>query len=266
MLCNFFRTARGKTEKMERKDFYRLMAGTGETDYEIYLRTSELLACQSPYENLCNGDELQFQVVHQVEELLMKLAAFTLLDVDDFIRKRETFRVLTLFKRVYRIQEAMIGIFDLLNTMSPREYQEIRTKLGGGSGLGSPGFKALSQMAGPLWESYVAAYLDAGGTTLEAVYGSAYTHSDAYVVAEALADYDAMMNRFRSHHLQHIERSIGLRSKSLKGRPVELLKSGLSHRFFPELWEVRNRMTNAWAARYGEVREPLSRAEEPGKP
>ena len=77
------------------------------------------------------------------------------------------------------------------------------------------------------------------------------------MVAEALADYDELFQRFRYHHLQHIQRSIGLGSKSLKGRPVQLLEKGLAHRSFPELWEIRNKMTDRWASDYGEVRDPL---------
>jgi hypothetical protein len=38
------------------------------------ISTRALLACQKPFDQFCNRDELQFQVVHQVEELWMKLA------------------------------------------------------------------------------------------------------------------------------------------------------------------------------------------------
>jgi len=77
------------------------------------------------------------------------------------------------------------------------------------------------------------------------------------MVAEALAEFDELFQRFRYVHLQLIERSIGLGSKSLKGRPVELLNEGLRHRFFPPLWEVRHEMTDSWGAQYGRVREPI---------
>jgi tryptophan 2,3-dioxygenase len=43
--------------------------------------SGELFACQKPFGEFCNKDELQFQVVHQVEELWMKLIAYTLLDI-----------------------------------------------------------------------------------------------------------------------------------------------------------------------------------------
>jgi tryptophan 2,3-dioxygenase len=244
---------------MDRRHFYTLMQGRGNTDYEIYLRTKALLSCQSEFDDLCNGDELQFQIVHQIQELLMKLIAYTLMDIDDFIAAEDTNRILTLFKRIYRLQEQMIHLFSVLDTMSPKEYQEIRMKLGGGSGLGSPGFRTLSEMGGLIWESFKDHYLDKKGLTVQQIYDEAYSHGDAYVVAEALADYDELFQRFRYHHLQHIERSIGFRSKSLRGRPVQVLEKGLSQRFFPELWEIRNKMTDHWASRYGEVRDPLKR-------
>ena len=43
------------------------------TDYEKYIRTEELLSLQKPAAQLTCHDELQFQMVHQVAELWMKL-------------------------------------------------------------------------------------------------------------------------------------------------------------------------------------------------
>jgi tryptophan 2,3-dioxygenase len=244
---------------MDRNYIYATMHGEGNTDYEIYLNTKALLSCQSDFDELCNGDELQFQIVHQIQELLMKLIAYTLMDIDDYMQAEDTNRIISLFKRAYRLQEEMIHLFSLLDTMSPKEYQEIRLKLGGGSGLGSPGFRTLCEMGGHLWASFKSHYLDKHDLTVEKIYDDEYSHSDAYVVAEALADYDELFQRFRYLHLQHIQRSIGLGSKSLRGRPVQLLEKGLTHRFFPELWEIRNKMTDQWASKYGEVRDPLKR-------
>jgi len=244
---------------MDRRHFYSTMNGRGDTDYEIYLNIKTLLSCQSEFEELCNGDELQFQIVHQIQELLMKLVGYTLLDIDEYIQAENTNRVLTLFKRVYRLQEEMIHLFSVLDTMSPKEYQEIRLKLGGGSGLGSPGFRTLREMGGHIWQSFQLHYLDKHGLTIQEIYDKGYIHSDAYVVAEALADYDELFQRFRYHHLQHIERSIGLGSKSLRGRPVRLLEEGMTRRFFPDLWKIRSTMTDQWAAKHGEIRDPLKR-------
>jgi tryptophan 2,3-dioxygenase len=237
------------------------MAGEGGTDYEIYLNTKALFACQKPFAELCNSDELQFQIVHQVQELWMKLIIHTLLDLETYIFEENTNRVLTLLKRVHRIQRAMIEIFSLLETMSPSEYQEIRVGLGNGSGQESPGFQTLMKMGRPLWTAFETQYLHKYGLTVADVYHSGYDHGDAYVVAEALLEYDALFRRFRFRHLQHIERSIGLGSKSLKGRPVKTLEKGLEHRFFPELWRIRNQMTDTWGKEYGEIRDSLGKGE-----
>ena len=242
---------------MDRKHFYEMMNGEGAFDYELYLNTKTLLGCQKDFDAFCNRDELQFQVVHQVEELWMKLIAYTLLDIDEYLQQENTNRVVTLFRRVHVALRLMTEQLGLLETMSPKEYQEIRLQLGHGSGQESPGFRVLLKMPYPLWESFHRHYLEARGLTVEKIYNSQYNHGDAYVVAEALAEFDELFQKFRYHHLQLIHRTIGLGAKSLKGRSVELLENGLKVQFFPELWEIRNQMTDAWGAQYGVKREPI---------
>jgi len=119
---------------VNREHFYALMGGEGTLDYELYLNTKTLLSCQSKFADFCNKDELQFQIVHQIEELWMKLIAYTLLDIDEYLQQQNTNRVLTLFRRVHIAQKLMSEQLALLETMSPKEYQEIRKRLGNGSG------------------------------------------------------------------------------------------------------------------------------------
>jgi tryptophan 2,3-dioxygenase len=189
----------------------------------------------------------------------MKLIGYTLLDIDDYLQQENTNRVITLFRRVHIAQQLLIEQLALLETMSPKEYQEIRVGLGQGSGQESPGFRTLLKMHQPVWESFKAHYLDKHGLTVEKVYNSEYSHSDAYVVAEAMAEFDELFQKFRYHHMQLIHRSIGLGAKSLKGRPVEILQEGLRIQFFPELWDIRNKMTDAWGSQYGVVRDKISK-------
>lgn len=242
---------------MDREHFYSIMNGEGTFDYEIYLNTKALLGCQKDFHEFCNGDELQFQIVHQVEELWMKLIGYTLLDIDDYLQREDTPRVLTLFRRVHTAQRLLVAQLDLLETMSPKEYQEIRTRLGNGSGQESPGWRTLLKMPGQLWETFKSRYLDGHRLDVEKIYRSEYSHSEAYVVAEAMAEFDELFQRFRFCHVQLVQRTIGLGAKSLKGRSVEILNEGMRVRFFPELWEVRNQMTDEWGEKYGVVRKPL---------
>jgi len=242
---------------MNREQFYEIMSGEGTLDYEVYLQTKVLFACQSPYGQLCNKDELQFQIVHQIEELWMKLIAYTLLDIDEYLQQGNTNRVLTLFRRVHLAQRLMIEQVGLLETMSPKEYQEIRLKLGQGSGQESPGFRTLLKMYQPIWSSFKTTYLDKRGLSVEKIYDSAYSHDDAYVVAEALVEFDDLFQKFRQEHMRLIGRTIGLAAKSLKGRPVEILEEGMRQQFFPDLWEIRSKMTDKWGATYGVKRDSL---------
>lgn len=228
-------------------------------DYGVYLAVDRLLACQKPLADLCTPDELQFQIVHQVEELWMKLIAFTLGEIDAQMAASQTFRVLGLFERVHRLQRMMIDQLGVLETMSPFDYQTIRLQLGNGSGQESPGFQLLLTLPQPLWQRFAACYLDPTGRSIADVYDSGYTHDAAYMVAEALIEFDELFQKFRAHHLYLIHRSIGMGSKSLKGRPVELLQAGGRHRFFPELWDIRAAMTDRWGGEYGVKRDSLSR-------
>src|SRR5436305_7074232 len=92
----------------------------------------------------------------------------------------------------------------LLETMSPKEYQAIRERLGNGSGQESPGFRTLLKMYQPIWSSFEEAYLVRHGLSVEKIYNSQYNHGDAYVVSEALAEFDELFQKFRFEHMQLI--------------------------------------------------------------
>ncbi|MEE9381032.1 MAG: tryptophan 2,3-dioxygenase family protein [Hyphomonadaceae bacterium] len=244
---------------MDRQKYQKMMRGAGQLDYEIYLNTEQLLACQKEPEDLCNPDELQFMIVHQIEELWMKLMATTLLDIDDEMRAGRSLKALTLFRRVHMCQEMMTRQLGLLETMSPKDYQEIRILLGNGSGQESPGFRVLLKMPAELWQTFEAVYLEGGKRTLEQIYDSEYSHDEAYMVAEAMAEFDEQFQKFRHAHMQLIYRSIGVAANSLKGRPVEILNEGIKQKFFPPLWQIRAEMTDRWGGAYGRKRDKLGK-------
>lgn len=243
---------------MDRASFYAEMSGGSGLDYEVYLDTRRLLACQKPFDALCNPDELQFQIVHQVEELWMKLIAYTLLDIDEHLAQRHTPRVLSLFTRCHRLLELMSEQLRLLTTMSPKDYQGIRLQLGNGSGQESPGFRVLLKMIPHLWPTFERAYLTERALTIEQIYDSHYSHDEAFMVAEAMMELDELLQKFRWCHILLIHRSIGMGAASLKGRSVDLLKTGAQHRFFPMLWDIRAQMTDRWGSAYGRVRQSVT--------
>lgn len=243
---------------MDRQQTQRLMSEPEMLDYGVYLNCERLLTCQKPFEALCNHDELQFQIVHQVEELWMKLIAYSLIEVEERLGEGVTHRALSLLDRCHRLIRLMTAQLDVLETMSPKDYQQIRLQLGNGSGQESPGFRLILKMPSSIWTAYVQRYLTPEGRTVATVYDSGYAHDAAYALAEALIEFDELFQKFRWHHIFLIHRSIGMGAASLKGRPVEILEIGAKHRFFPELWEIRSQMTDAWGVSYGSRRDSLA--------
>jgi len=131
---------------MDRVRYEAMLAGPASLDYELYLKTDQLLSCQKLPSELCNPDELQFQIVHQVEELWMKLIVHSLLDAIEALEKNHAHKALTLMGRTQRLLWLMSEQLSLLETMSPHDYQSIRLQLGNGSGQESPGFRTLMKI------------------------------------------------------------------------------------------------------------------------
>ena len=121
--------------------------GKGSTEYERYLRTVELLALQKPPETRTHPDELFFQSVHQVEEMWMKMMVHDLgeyvvhLDAD---RDDDARHALGRVREIGMLLERQLKLFE---TMLPGAYLVIRKGLGRGSGLDSPGFVRLNEIA-----------------------------------------------------------------------------------------------------------------------
>lgn len=216
------------------------------TDYEKYIRTEELLALQKPDAQLSCHDELQFQTVHQVAELWMKLVghelrhSVALLDEDQLARATWTLH------RVAGIQRLLHEGLGLLDTMSPKDYMTIRTVLGQGSGQESPGFKLLLKLPGELVWPAVERLLARRGVTLRAIYEDHVGHTELYQLCEALTSFDQQLQQWRQRHLMLVYRIIGAGTPSLKGKPSELLERGMKQRFFPALWDVRDEVFAEW--------------------
>jgi tryptophan 2,3-dioxygenase len=215
------------------------------TDYEKYIRTEELLALQKPAERLSCHDELQFQVVHQVAELWMKLAEHELLATAEALRAGNGPRAVRLLARVVGALKLLVEQLSMLDTMAPRDYMTIRNALGRGSGQESPGFKRMLALPAEIWPAF-AAFLDGRALSLRDVYEDPDAHEQEFQVAEALVGYDQGLQLWRMRHLLLVYRQIGAGTPSLKGKPSELLAEGMKHRFFPALWDVRDELFAHW--------------------
>jgi len=216
------------------------------TDYEKYIRTEELLSLQKPADKLVCHDELQFQTVHQVAELWMKLVDHEVGLAAAAMRAGQAAAAVRTLSRVRDIQRLLHDQLALLDTMAPRDYMTIRNALGRGSGQESPGFRRMLALPNEVvWPAFVA-LLDGKGTTLRALYERPEANVELFAVAEGLVDFDQWLQTWRQRHLTLVYRIIGAGTPSLKGKPSDLLAEGARHRFFPPLWEVRDELFAEW--------------------
>ncbi len=209
------------------------------SEYETYLRTDELLNLQKSPEEMSHPDELQFQVVHQTFELWWKETAHELGAIRRLMQASDYLEAARLLRRAVQIEQLLLRVLAMLETMTPWDFLTIRAGLGHGSGMDSPGFRALLRLSPTLWPDFTQA-LQREGVSLANLYIQRQRHPGLFEVAEGLLDYDEYFQLFRVQHYRLVERSIGPDAVGTGGTPMALLERTLHDRFYPELWEIRN--------------------------
>jgi tryptophan 2,3-dioxygenase len=219
-----------------------ILAGEGASDYERYLRTDALLALQKTADEWVHRDELLFQTVHQSSELWLKLAWNDVEAATGHLGDAEIAPALRLLRRSTLCLQYATTQLDMLEQMSPWEYQEIRKVLGHGSGFDSPGWRELRRVV-PLLGQAFHELRDEAGLSLVDLYVHGREHEELYQLAEALIELDERINLWRIRHYKVVARVIGDSVVGTQGTPVEVLGRLVHHVFFPELWRVRNELT-----------------------
>jgi tryptophan 2,3-dioxygenase len=220
-----------------------LLAGEGASDYERYLRTDELLALQKTPEEQVHRDELLFQTVHQASELWLQLAWSEAEEATRLIERGELQAAERLLRRSLLALDYVIAQLEMLEALSPWEYQAIRKVLGHGSGFDSPGFRQIRRVTPPLGQAFQARLREAGLNVVE-LYRRGREQEDLYQLAELLLGWDERITLWRMRHYLVVARVIGDSVVGTQGTPVELLGGLIKQRFYPELWQARNRLTD----------------------
>jgi tryptophan 2,3-dioxygenase len=219
-----------------------ILPGEGESDYERYLRTDALLELQKTPAEQVHRDELLFQTVHQSSELWLKLASTEVETATEHLRAQEIAPALRLLRRASLCMQLITAQLDMLEQMSPWEYQTIRKVLGHGSGFDSPGFRNIRRVAPGLGEAFHALRREAG-LSIGDLYVRGREFEDLYQLAEALTEWDERVTVWRFRHYKVVSRIIGDEVVGTQGTPVELLGSLIKKNLYPELWRVRNELT-----------------------
>jgi tryptophan 2,3-dioxygenase len=224
------------------EDFQKpVLPGSGASDYERYLRTDELLSLQKTPEEQTHHDELLFQTVHQSSELWLKLATTEIETAADHLDRGEVDPAVRLVRRAVMCIDYVTRNLDMLEQMSPWEYQEIRVVLGHGSGFDSPGFRRVPKVTQRVSTAFNKV-LEQQGLELAELYQQGRRHESLYQLAEALTDWDSRVWIWRFRHYTIVARSLGEQTIGTQGTPVEVLGKLIEHRYIPKLWKTRARL------------------------
>jgi tryptophan 2,3-dioxygenase len=180
--------------------------------YSSYLRIDELLELQMPESN--EHDEMLFIIIHQVYELWFKQLIHELDYLQKLFQASDFARIQHTFKRMLTILKTVVAQIDVLETMTPLEFNSFRDRLGTASGFQSFQFRELEFMLGHKRESIFQHYPEGsrGRTRLEQRFFAptiwdAFLHflkSQGYEVPPRLLERDPKESVVVSNDLQSI--------------------------------------------------------------
>lgn len=116
--------------------------------YSNYLRLDELLTIQTPKSSGPEHDEMLFIVIHQVYELWFKQLLHELDYAGGLLRANDTARVMHTIHRVLTILKTIVAQIDVLETMTPLEFNSFRSFLESASGFQSAQFREVEFLMG----------------------------------------------------------------------------------------------------------------------
>ncbi len=131
--------------------------------YASYLRLDELLSLQMPKSEGPSGpehDELLFIVIHQVYELWFKQMLHELDHLQKLLRTNDPARAAHVTQRIRAILKTVVAQIDVLETMTPLEFNSFRSFLASASGFQSAQFREIEFVFGQKRVAFIDHYPD----------------------------------------------------------------------------------------------------------
>ena len=246
--------------------------------YGSYLHVPELLSLQQPLSSPAHHDEMLFIVIHQVYELWFKQLLHELEAVLKSLQADKLLKTAKEFNRIHAIQRLLEAQVDILETMTPQEFNAFRDHLRPASGFQSLQFREIEFLGGlkgtdalkhletspedrarlerrlneTTLPDAVYALLKRRGfaaqthderiASFKQIYEQSDEHADLYLLLENLIEFDERFLLWRSRHILMVERMIGSKMGTGGSLGVAYLATTLNRKFFPELWEVRTQL------------------------
>ena len=114
--------------------------------YGDYLHLDQVLDAQQPRST--DHNEMLFIIQHQTSELWIKLMLHELRAAREGLRADDLPPAFKMLARVSRIMEQLVHAWDVLATLTPSEYSQLRPHLGTSSGFQSYQYRQVEFMLG----------------------------------------------------------------------------------------------------------------------
>lgn len=243
--------------------------------YGSYLKVDDLLSLQQPLSRPAHHDEMLFIIIHQVYELWFKQILHELDAAMEAMDRDNLLRVAKHFRRIHTIQRLLEQQVDILETMTPQEFNAFRDHLNPASGFQSIQFREVEFACG-VRRTEVLQYVQLGdeqrarlerrlsepslydhakallarrgfavGTseelieTFRRIYSDEEHYYDLHLMLEDLIEFDERLLLWRGRHVRMVERMIGHKRGTGGSAGTEYLQRTLAYKCFPELWDVR---------------------------
>ena len=116
--------------------------------YNSYLAVDELLKLQRPLSEGPEHDEMLFIVIHQTYELWFKQLIHEFLAAQKSLEVGDTHRSLAILGRIRTILKVCVTQIDILETMTPLQFNAFRGYLASSSGFQSAQFRKVEAILG----------------------------------------------------------------------------------------------------------------------
>lgn len=130
----------------------------GDLTYDSYLKVPQLLELQKPVTEPEQHDETLFIMIHQVYELWFKQILHEMSGSLQALKENQLTRYIRTLKRINTIQKVLIHQVDILETMTPYDFNLFREKLNPASGFQSAQFRIVEFKLGAKNPAYLKYY------------------------------------------------------------------------------------------------------------
>ncbi len=246
--------------------------------YNKYLKVNDLIDLQERLSEPASHDELLFIVIHQTYELWFKQILHEIDATISWLNEDRVFRANHSLKVILEIEKILVSQIHILETMAPIGFLEFREKLNPASGFQSMQFREMEFVSGAKDEKLLKFFesdnfaterlrtrfdqpsladvfwklLERRGFSIETnearvesivkILEKTEKNPEIYILQDLLIEHDKNISLWRYHHVLMVERMLGTKRGTGGSEGVGYLKTTLSKRLFPELWEARTHL------------------------